>query len=63
MMGKRESVALLKLISKCLVTISVLWLFLSVPWVFLRCVTVVFPGHTHLRFFFNETSCMGFSKI
>ena len=21
-----------------------------VPWVDLRCVTVVFPGHTHLRF-------------
>ena len=39
---KRELVALL-----CLpVTVSVLRLFLTVPWVGLQCVSVVFPGHT-----------------
>ena len=31
-------------------TVSVLWLFLTVPWVGLQCVLVVFPDHTHLRF-------------
>ena len=34
----------------CLVTVSALWLFLTVPWVVLRCVIVVFPDHTHLHF-------------
>ena len=34
----------------CLVTVNVLWLFLAVPWVCLRCVIVVFPDHTHLLF-------------
>ena len=29
-------------------TVSVLWLFLMVPWVGLQCVIVVFPDHTHL---------------
>ena len=45
-MGKRELVALLYL-STCLVTVKVLWLFLTVPWVGLQCVIVVFPNHTH----------------
>ena len=31
-------------------TLSVLWLFLKVPWVGLLCVVVVFPDHTHSRF-------------
>ena len=31
--------------------ISVLWLFLMVPWVGLQCVIVVFPDHIHLLFF------------
>ena len=31
-----------------LVTIGVLWLFLTVPWVGLLCVILVFPDHTHL---------------
>ena len=34
----------------CLATVSVLWLFLTLPWVGLRCVIVVFPDHTHLLF-------------
>ena len=32
------------------ITITVLWLFLTVPWVGLQYVFVVFPDHTHLRF-------------
>ena len=48
MMGKRELVALLGLSSECLVI--VVWFFLVVPWVSLRFVIVVFPGHTHLIF-------------
>ena len=28
-------------------TVCVLWLILTVPWVHLQCVIVVFPGHTH----------------
>ena len=28
-------------------TVNVLWLFLTVPWVGLRCVIMVFPDHTH----------------
>ena len=35
------------------VTVSVLWLFLTVPWLDLQCVIVVFPDHTHLHFFLN----------
>ena len=31
-------------------TVSVLWLFLAVPWVALQCVIVVFPCHTDLLF-------------
>ena len=47
---KRNMVALLLLSYRCIVTINVLWLFLTVPWVCLQCVTVVFPDHTHLLF-------------
>ena len=45
LMGKRELVALLGLHSWFLVI--VVWLFLTVPWVCLRFVIVVFPDHTH----------------
>ena len=34
----------------CIVTINVLWLFLTVPWAGLPYVIVVFHDHTHLRF-------------
>ena len=47
-MGKRELVALLSLSSKCLVI--VVWLFLTMPWICLKFVIVVFPDHTHLLF-------------
>ena len=45
---KRKLVALLLLSCKCNVTINVLCLFLTVPWVGLQCVILVFPDHTHL---------------
>ena len=48
LMGKRELVALLNLSSWCLVMVE--WLFLAVPWDYLRFVIVVFPDHTHLLF-------------
>ena len=47
---KRKLVALLFLSYRRIVAINVLWLFLTVPWVGLQCVIVVFPDHTHLRF-------------
>ena len=47
---KRKLVALLLLYCRCIVTINVLWLFLTVPWVGLQCVIVVFPDHTHFLF-------------
>ena len=37
--------------SWCLVI--VVWLFLTMPWVCLQFVTVVFSDHTHLLFFFD----------
>ena len=56
-LGRRQSispelVALLSLSSWCLVT--VVWLFLAVPWVSLQFVIVVFPGHTHLLFSYKS---------
>ena len=30
--------------------VNVLWLFLTVPWVGLQCVIVVFPDHTYLPY-------------
>ena len=38
------------LIVLCLFAFNVLWLFITVPWVGLQCVIVVFPDHTHLLF-------------
>ena len=47
---KRDLVALLLLSYGCPLTVNVLLLFLTAPWVGLRCVIVVFPDHTHLLF-------------
>ena len=47
---KRELIALLLLCFKCLVTVNVLCFFLTVPWVGLQCVIVVFPDHTHFLY-------------
>ena len=43
-------VALILLFFGCLVTVNILWLFLTVPWVGLECVIVVFSDHTHLLY-------------
>ena len=45
---KRKLVAIILLFYRCFVTINVLWLFLTVPWVGLQCVIVVFSNHTRL---------------
>ena len=47
MTRKRELVALLLLSFGCLVTVNVLWLNLTVAWVGLQFVIVVFHDHTH----------------
>ena len=47
---KKQLVALLLLSSGCLVTVNVLLVFLTVAWVGLLFVIVVFPDHTHLLF-------------
>ena len=46
----KELVALLLLSYRYIVTINVLWLFLTVPWVGLQYVIVVFPDQTRLLF-------------
>ena len=45
---ERKLVALLLLSYICIVTVNVLWLSLTVPWVGLQCVIMVFSHHTHL---------------
>ena len=52
---KRKLVALLLLSYRCIITINVIWLFLTMPCVGLQCVIVVFPDHTHLLFFHHNT--------
>ena len=47
---KRVLVSLILLSFRCLVTVSVLWLILAVPWVDLQCVIVIFSGLTHLLY-------------
>ena len=49
---KSELVALPLLSFGCLLTVNILWLFLTVPWVGLQFVIVVFPDHTHLLFLY-----------
>ena len=49
----RKLVALLLLSYRCIVTINILWHFLSIPWAGLQCVIVVFPDHTHLLFAYH----------
>ena len=45
---KRKLVAMLLLSYRCIVTINIMWLLLTVPWVGLQFVIVVFPDPTHL---------------
>ena len=51
---KRKLVALLLLSYRCIVTINVLLLYITVPWVGQQFVIVVFPDHTHLLFDVNN---------
>ena len=51
-------VVLLLLSYGCLVTVYVLWLFLTMPWVGLQCLLVVFPDYTHF-FFYNVKINLG----
>ena len=44
---KRKLVALLLFYYICIVTINVPWLFLTVSWVGLQYMSVVFPDHNH----------------
>ena len=54
----RKLVALLLLSYRCIVTINVLWLFLTVPGVGLQYVIVVFFDHTHfLNVVFIKMKC------
>ena len=50
LMRKRKLVGLLLPSYICIVTISVLRLFLMLKWVGLQCVIWIFPDHTHLLF-------------
>ena len=45
---KRELITLLLLSFRCLVTVNVPWLFLTVPRVGMQCVIVVFPDHVYI---------------
>ena len=47
---KRKLIALLLLSYRCIVPINILWIFLTMPWVGLQYVIVVFPDHTDLLF-------------
>ena len=47
---KRKLAALLLLSNRCIGTVNSLWLFLTVPWVGLEWVIVVFPDQTYLTF-------------
>ena len=48
--GKLVALLLHVLSYRCIVTINVLWHFLTVRWVSLQYVIVVFTDHTHLLF-------------
>ena len=54
---KRKLVALLLLSYRFIFTINVLWFFLTVPWVGLQCVIMVYPDHTHLLFYVCSLFC------
>ena len=55
---KRKLVALVLYSYRCIVTINVLWLFLTVPLVGLQCVFGLNSDHTHLHF--GNYSCLFF---
>ena len=53
---KRKLIALLLLSYICIVTVNILWLFLTVPWFGLQSVIVVFSDHTHLLLSCHQAS-------
>ena len=55
---KRKLAALLISSYRCIVTVNVMWLFLTVPWVGLQCVIVVFSDHTYLPFYYDIRGAM-----
>ena len=55
LLGKRELVVALLGLSPWYL-MMVVWLFVTVPWVCLPFVIVVFPDHTHLLFLMCEQS-------
>ena len=57
---KRKLVDFLLFSYRCIVTIKGLWLFLTVPWVDLKCVIVLFPCH-HAHFFYTLSTSGKFS--
>ena len=54
---KRKLVAMLLLSYRCIVTINILWLSLTVLGVGLQCVIVVFADHAHFLFPINDKIC------
>ena len=60
---KRKLVAEPLLSYRCIVTIHILWLFLTLPWLGLHCVIVVFPDHTHLLFGWYFTFLFKFHSV
>ena len=60
---KRKLVALLLLSYRCIVSINFLWLFLTVPWVGLQYLIVVFPDHTYLLFVNAINGSGGFADL
>ena len=56
---KRKLVALLLLSYRCIVTINVLWRFLTVSWVGLHYVILVFQDHTHIFLFSDHLQGKG----
>ena len=52
---RRERVALFLESLGCLVSVTILWLSLAMPWVGLQFVIVVYPSHIHLPFQNNKT--------
>ena len=51
---KKTQVSLLLLSYRCIVTINVLWVFLTMPWVGLQYVIVVVSDHTDVLFLFQR---------
>ena len=49
---KRKLDASLLLFYRCFANLNVMWLFLTVPWVGLQCVSVVFLDNIHLVFLY-----------